>query len=45
MKLVQAGEGKFTRAELLEKARILDEVGFTKEGKTGVDGEWDYRNF
>ncbi len=25
------GEGKFTKAELLEKARILDEAGFSKE--------------
>lgn len=40
------GEGKFTKVELLEKARILDEAGFSKEerrklmeeGITGYEG-------
>ncbi len=38
------GEGKFTKAELLEKARILEEAGFTKDERrvlmeNGITGE------
>lgn len=41
-----SGEGKFTKAELLEKARILDEAGFTKEERrvlmeNGITGIFD----